>query len=64
MGAYMKSSRNVVLLLLLGVGVLGRPEVPSVRVAPKPVSDCNLDGINVAGIPGSGTDQLIHCWNR
>jgi hypothetical protein len=60
----MKSSRNIVLLLLLGVAVLGRPEVQSARVAPKPVSDCNLDGMNIAGIPDSGAEQLIHCWNR
>jgi len=60
----MKSSRNVVLLLLLGVAILGSPEVRPARVAPKPVSDCNLDGVTVAGIPSSGSEQLIHCWNR
>ena len=64
MGAYMKSGRCVVLMLLLGVAVLGRPEVQSVRAATKPVSDCNLDRMKVTGIPGSGTEQLIHCWNR
>jgi hypothetical protein len=60
----MKSSRNLALLLLLGVAVLGGPEVRSVRVAPKPVSDCNLDGIDVVPIADSSTEQLIHCWNR
>ena len=52
------------MLLLLGVAVLGKPEVRSVRVAPKPVSDCNADGMNVASVPASGTEHLIHCWNR
>jgi hypothetical protein len=59
----MKSGRYLVLMILLAVAVLGEPEVQSVRVVPKPVSDCNLD-LSGSTVPNSGTEQLIHCWNR
>jgi hypothetical protein len=58
----MKSSRSVVLILVLGAMVLGGPAGQG--VVPKPVSDCNLDEISSSIAPVSGTGQMMHCWNR
>ncbi len=59
----MRSGRYFVVVIVLGVVMLGKPEVQSVRVVPNPVNDCNLQ-LSGSGVPNSGTDQLIHCWNR